>query len=120
MIIQHIKLHMYTDYVFPMIFQIISIISQKYSKVYPQTTSSIPIPQVMCHHCGRYFNPEAAERHIPICANVPWHRVARGGHILWEFATELWKMDHLYPFVVFFSIETGDFWDCSIEDGDFR
>lgn len=25
---------------------------------------------IMCRHCGRYFNPEAAERHIPICANV--------------------------------------------------
>ncbi|CAK8988615.1 Zinc finger C2HC domain-containing protein 1C [Durusdinium trenchii] len=25
---------------------------------------------IQCHHCGRHFNPEAAERHIPICANV--------------------------------------------------
>lgn len=28
------------------------------------------VPEIMCNHCGRYFNPEAAERHIPICANV--------------------------------------------------
>ncbi|CAJ1417242.1 unnamed protein product [Effrenium voratum] len=24
----------------------------------------------MCNYCGRYFSQEAAERHIPICANV--------------------------------------------------
>eukprot|EP00929_Paragymnodinium_shiwhaense_P085233 TRINITY_DN4566_c0_g1_i2.p1 TRINITY_DN4566_c0_g1~~TRINITY_DN4566_c0_g1_i2.p1 ORF type:complete len:479 (+),score=89.12 TRINITY_DN4566_c0_g1_i2:205-1641(+) len=26
--------------------------------------------KIQCHHCGRYFDEAAADRHIPICANV--------------------------------------------------
>eukprot|EP00434_Breviolum_minutum_P011456 symbB.v1.2.010102.t1/scaffold656.1/size175949/4 len=36
----------------------------------PRTRTSDHSGMIMCNHCGRYFNPEAAERHIPICANV--------------------------------------------------
>ena len=78
-------IYIYTLYVcvyihiyIPMIIQYINIINSQLCIPTDiphdlRTNSSIPAAaEIMCRHCGRYFNPEAAERHIPICANVPW------------------------------------------------
>jgi hypothetical protein len=59
--------------VFPLIFQ---MISEQTAPFQPgpcrMPQPAVSAAEIMCRHCGRYFNPEAAERHIPICANVPW------------------------------------------------
>ncbi|CAE7852769.1 Zc2hc1c, partial [Symbiodinium microadriaticum] len=39
-------------------------------EVQPSTREVSRAGQLQCHHCGRWFSEEAAERHIPICAKV--------------------------------------------------
>ena len=121
MIIQHIKLHMYTELCMP------NDIPDYLNYILPNDIpKSIPIPNpghvpplralLQSWSRGETY-PDLRQ-----CAVGPGVDSGEGkGHTLRSFATELWKMDHLYPFVVFCSIETGDlWWIVPFEHGDFR
>jgi hypothetical protein len=109
--------------VFPLIFQ---MISEQTAPFQPgpcrMPQPAVSAAEIMCRHCGRYFNPEAAERHIPICANVPWVSSVILGYPWGVDQNPWWLMITIWlfkiamengPFIDGLPIKTGDFpWLC--------